>query len=68
MTGRKRDKDMTKREIIDLIKDKEQKQYLLFNTYKEAFGEDGINTKLKREEWYTLYNLLAEIKLRDKEF
>jgi hypothetical protein len=52
---------MTKQEIIDLIKSKEQEAYTYLQDCIENFGSDDISTLRASAIWYELNTLLEQI-------
>ena len=52
---------MTKEQIIQLIKDEEQRLYAEYLELREAFGNDDRSTRYAATQWNAVLNLLEQI-------
>ena len=52
---------MTKEQIIQLIKDEEQRLYAEYLELREAFGNDDRSTRYASAQWNAVLNLLEQI-------
>ena len=52
---------MTKQEIINTLRQREESKWIRYQETKKLFGEDNASTISQRSEWNETYRILGEL-------
>jgi hypothetical protein len=52
---------MTKQEIINTLREREEAKWNRYQETKKLFGEDSASTVTQRSEWNETYRILGEL-------
>lgn len=58
---------MTKKEIISLLKKKEDEGWKVLGLIESEYGKDSLEAYVHRSKWSAFYELLDEITLKESE-
>ena len=52
---------MTKQQMINQLREREEYKWIRYEETKELFGEDNESTKRQKMEWNETYRILGEL-------